>query len=148
MEDPRVVRARRFRLRAAECSHLADMMEMYHVAKRYREMARHYLELAEHEEESLPSAHTSTDPDDEHPPDGAAIEAFPLATTPRTFVARTRTRRSGSHISVKDTAVNLHQRPGGSEYSSMANGTPLSHLCLPAAGRTSWPINASRPSLD
>ena len=73
MEDPRVVRARRFRLRAAECSHLADMMEVHHVAERYREMAQRYLALAEHEEESLPSAHTSADPGAEHPPDGAAI---------------------------------------------------------------------------
>jgi hypothetical protein len=73
MEDPRVIRARRFRLRAAECSHLADMMEIPHVAERYCEMARRYLELAEHEEDSLPSTQTSTSAGDEHPPDGATI---------------------------------------------------------------------------
>jgi hypothetical protein len=70
VEDPRLVRAERFRSRAAECLALADMIEIPDLVERYREMARHYEQLAQHEEDAfLPSHVPEADSNDELPPE-------------------------------------------------------------------------------
>ena len=73
MEDPGLIRAKRFRLRAAECLALADLFEIDFVAERYREMARRYLDLAEHEEDLLLRAQVPKVNDREPPSDSATI---------------------------------------------------------------------------
>ncbi len=51
MEDQKLIRARHFRARVAECLVLADMTPASEIAERYREMAQRYEKLAEYEED-------------------------------------------------------------------------------------------------
>ena len=50
MSSHRRGRAQRYRDRAEECFRLADLVEVSEIAKQYRRIAEHYLELAETEE--------------------------------------------------------------------------------------------------